>query len=89
MIDKILEARHLAWMRYRHRADSGETYLQICDSESEGAFKVWDARAINEAIDRAETALDKKAERTFRSIADSNYEEGLRDGRPIGITNDL
>jgi hypothetical protein len=32
---------YVAWMRFAHRTDNQQPYLQICDSDAEGAFKVY------------------------------------------------
>jgi len=36
-----MEPEHVAYLRFKTRNDTGETYLQLCDSDSVGAFKVY------------------------------------------------
>lgn len=32
---------YLGWARSRHRGDNGQAYLSLCDSDAEGAFKIY------------------------------------------------
>jgi hypothetical protein len=35
------ERAHVAWCRYIHRGDGAPTIIELCDSDDEGAFKVY------------------------------------------------
>jgi hypothetical protein len=37
----VSNENYVAWMRFRHRADNQQPYLQICNSDDEGAFRVY------------------------------------------------
>ncbi len=32
---------YIGWARWRHRGDNHQAYLSICDSDAEGAFKIY------------------------------------------------
>lgn len=59
---RVVVPEHVAWLRYRYSADSGRTWLQLCNSNDEGAFKVYrepiPALAADEvAVKRADVEL--------------------------------
>jgi hypothetical protein len=41
---------YVAWICLRHRADNGETYLKLCDSDEPGAFKVYRGQTASAEI---------------------------------------
>lgn len=54
------EGDHVAWLRFRKHSDNGASYLQICDSDSDGAFKVYRKPIVTEHFESSGKTLSSE-----------------------------